>query len=141
MVSFSHFHRVRYWECDPMGVVHHSHYLKYFEDARTEALREIGITYHEIESSGVFMPVIESFVKYRKPAYYDDLLEVKVLIPEEPGYRISISYEVHRREGKKEDELVATGKVDLCFFDRAGERLTRTPEALTAALHRVRKTT
>lgn len=123
-----------------MSVVYHSHYIDYFEAARTEALREFGITYREIEESGVYMPVIEATVKYRKPAYYDDLLEIKVSIPEAPDFRIGIDYEVYREEGKRRGELVATGRVELCFFDRENERLTRAPEKLKGALRRAQET-
>ena len=58
MIRYVYRHRVRYRECDPMGVVYHTHYADYFEAARTEALREIGLAYKTLEEAGVQMPVI-----------------------------------------------------------------------------------
>ena len=68
MHRHTYFHRVRYRECDPMGVVYHAHYLDFFEAARTEALRELGLAYKSMEEAGFQMPVIDLAVKYRKPA-------------------------------------------------------------------------
>ena len=119
MISSVYRHRVRYRECDPMSVVYHAHYLDYFEAARTEALRDLGLAYRDLEASGVIMPVVRAEVHYRRPARYDDLLEITVLFPEIPRVRVPIDYEV-RHVGAP--ELIATGRVVLCFMDAARNR-------------------
>ena len=72
MFSFTYRHRVRYRECDPMGVVYHGHYLDYLEYARTEALRNAGLPYRQLEESGIIMPVVDISIRYLSPARYDE---------------------------------------------------------------------
>lgn len=126
MIVYNYQHRVRYRECDPMGVVYHAHYIDYFEAARTEALRYMGIVYKELEEQGIQMPTVDLAVRYRKPARYDDLLEIRVLLKEKPSMRIRIDYEV-RRTG--EPDILTTGHVTLCFMDVARQRPVLAPEA------------
>ena len=115
MFEYHYQHRVRYRECDPMGIVYHAHYLDYFEAARTEGLREMGLAYKALEESGIIMPVIDLAVQYKRPARYDDLLDIKTVFTETtPRVRIPISYEVRRVD---EPALLVTGQVTLCFFD------------------------
>ena len=134
MYSYVYRHRVRYRECDPMGVVYHTHYLDYFEAARTEALREMGFAYKHLEERGVIMPVIELSVQYKRPARYDDVLEIVVHFDEVPRVRVPLSYEV-RREG--ETDVLVTGHVTLCFFDRVRERPVSLPPPVRAVFERV----
>ncbi|MEM8487002.1 MAG: thioesterase family protein [Bacteroidota bacterium] len=124
MVTYNYQHRVRYRECDPMGVVYHAHYIDYFEAARTEALRDMGIVYKKLEDDGVQMPTIDLAVKYRQPARYDDLLEIKVILKDKPGVRIRIDYEVRR---VNEETLLTTGHVTLCFMDIERKRPVMAP--------------
>lgn len=70
--------RVRYYETDCMGIVHHSNYVRYYETARTEMLREFGTTYQEMEREGVMLPVLDVQSHYITPAYDDDLLTIRV---------------------------------------------------------------
>lgn len=124
MIRHVYRHRVRYRECDPMGIVYHTHYLDYFEAARTEALRELGLAYRELESAGVIMPVVEAQLRYRRPAHYDDVLEIETTISEPPGIRINIAYEVRR---ERSPEVLVTGNVTLCFVDAARNRPISAP--------------
>ncbi|MEM1093109.1 MAG: thioesterase family protein [Bacteroidota bacterium] len=107
-------HRVRYRECDPMGVVYHTHYIDYFEVARTEALREMGLAYKTLEDEGVIMPVIDLAVQYKRPARYDDLLAITSIVRERPRMRLRIDYEVRNAETQP---ILVTGHVTLCFVD------------------------
>ena len=129
MFSYTYHHRVRYRECDPMGVVYHSHYVDFFEAARTEALREAGWPYKALEADGLQMPVIDLALKYRNPATYDDLLAITCLVTEPPRTRIRIEYEV-RRDG--EPDLLVTGHVSLCFIDTHRNRHVMAPAGLRA---------
>ena len=120
-------HRVRYRECDPMGVVYHTHYLDYFEAGRTEALRDLGVRYRDLEDSGIIMPVVEANVRYRAPAHYDDVIVVDVTFPEPPSVRVPINYTV-RHDGN--DDVLAEGDTTLCFMDAERRRPIRAPEAI-----------
>ena len=133
MIRYVYRHRVRYRECDPMGVVYHTHYVDYFEAARTEALREMDLAYKTLEEAGVQMPVIDLAVQYRRPAAYDDLLEIAVLMADVPTTRARIDYEV-RRAG--EASLLVTGHVTLCFIDIQRGRPIRAPQRVTDVFER-----
>jgi acyl-CoA thioester hydrolase len=109
-----------------MGVVYHTHYLDYFEAARTEALRHLGLPYAELEQSGIRMPVIDLSVRYRRPARYDDLLVIRTVFPDSvPLARVNIDYTVFRDE--EPDAILVTGHVSLCYLDAESGRPTRAP--------------
>ena len=76
--------RVRYAETDQMGYVYHGNYAAYFEVARTEAFRQLGIHYKDLEAEGVGMPVGEIRTRFRRPARYDDLLTVRLYADASP---------------------------------------------------------
>lgn len=106
--------RVRYSETDQMNVVYHGNYAQYFEVARAEAIREMGITYKEMEEMGIVMPIVELHTKFLRPAKYDDLLTIKTQLRELPtGHRIEFHHEVYNEEGK----LLTIGRVVLYFLD------------------------
>ncbi len=134
MVRHVYSRRVRYRECDPMGVVYHTHYLDYFEEARTEALRAAGLPYKQLEASGMSLPVVEASERYFAPAAYDDLLEVETVFEALRGVRVSSAYTV-RRAG--EEAVLATGRVVLCFVDAARGRPTAPPVSVRAAFENV----
>ena len=127
-MTYLHRHRVRYRECDPMGVVYHAHVVDWFEAARTEALREAGLPYRELEESGVIMPVIDLRVKYHASVFYDDLVEVEASFPS-VGVRLPIDYAV-RRAG--EEKVLISGRVTLCFVDRERGRPVAPPDRVRA---------
>ncbi len=87
--------RVRYAETDQMGYVYYGNYATYFEVARVETFRHIGFSYKEMEDEGIMMPVLEYKTKYIRPAHYDDLLTIKIVIKDKPGVRIRFEYEVY----------------------------------------------
>jgi acyl-CoA thioester hydrolase len=109
--------RVRYPEVDRMGVAHHSHFLSWFEMGRTELLRGVGCSYAEMESQGVFMPVVEVSCRYRSPVRYDDLLEVETHLMEISGSRVTFDYRL-RRQG--EDALLAEARTVHATVNREG---------------------
>jgi acyl-CoA thioester hydrolase len=115
--------RVRYCECDPMGVVHHAAYIPWLEIGRTELLRESGIAYAQLEHAGVFLVVVKLEVRYRRPILYDDVVEVRTRV--EPGtskVRIEHAYElvVVERGGKSLEESVAAAATTLACVNRDG---------------------
>ena len=129
-----HEHRVRYRECDPMGVVYHAHYVDFFEAARTEALRKTGISYRSIEESGVFMPVIDLSVNYIRPAHYDDLLVIECRgFLSDSGVKVRFDYAVRRKD---EEAVLAEGTVHLCFLERERKRPVSAPDFVVKSLAR-----
>ena len=103
--------RVRYAETDQMGVVYYGNYATYFEVARVEALREVGMSYRQMEEEGAMLPVLEQYMKYIRPAKYDDLLTIKTYLKEMPGTRIRFEYEVYNEE----NTLLTIGNTVLVF--------------------------
>ena len=126
-------HRVRFRECDPMGIAYHVHYLDWFEYARTEALRDVGVPYKEIEEGGITLPVTHLEIDYKQSARYDEEIIVET-IPELSAstVRISCHYRVLRAE---DEQLLATGRVDLAFLDPVRGRPVRAHEKVTKQLH------
>ena len=116
-----------------MGIVYHTHYLDYFEIARTEALRNVGLPYKSLEENGVFMPVVDLAISYKRPAKYDDLLVIRTRMNmSESATRVTFNYEVVR---KGEEDLLVTGHVTLCFFDRKTRRPIRAPEHIVSLIN------
>ena len=91
--------RVRYSETDQMGFCYYGNYASYFEVARVEALREIGISYKELENIGILLPVKKFEISYQQPAKYDDLLEIRTRIVQLEGVRIGFEYKTYNEEG------------------------------------------
>jgi acyl-CoA thioester hydrolase len=118
--------RVRYNETDKMGYVYHGNYAQYFEIGRTDALRQVGLTYKEFEENGVMMPVIHLQSTYIKPARYDDLLTVKTIIKKLPGVKTEFYFEIRNQD----DVLITTGEVFLVNIDIQTNRPTRCPKVL-----------
>lgn len=123
--------RVRYAETDQMGVVYHSNYFPYFESARAEAIRALGFTYADMEKMGIIMPVIEVQCKYLRPALYDDLLTVKVILKELPAHH---KIEFHHEVFNEKKELLANGRIVLYFMESKTMKRTVMPAALLEKL-------
>ncbi|MHC4470433.1 MAG: acyl-CoA thioesterase [Planctomycetota bacterium] len=98
--------RVRYGETDQMGVVHHSVYALYFEEARTELMRSLGIRYADMERDGVLLPLIEVAVRFIRGPRYDDVLVLESRVSELSRARVRIDYSIYRKE---DGELLAHG--------------------------------
>lgn len=128
--------RVRYCECDPMGVVHHSVHPVWMEIARTEVLREGGISYREMEAAGVFLVVAHLSIDYRRPARYDDEIVVKCRVTGTGRAKLEHGYEIWRNVGADGvgGELVAEARTVLaCVGSDARPRPL--PEWLRAESH------
>ncbi|WP_258105395.1 thioesterase family protein [Marinoscillum sp. MHG1-6] len=122
--------RVRYAETDQMGYVYYGNYATYFEVARVEAFRHLGYPYKKMEEEGVGMPVLEYQIKYLQPAKYDDLLTIKLAIPEMPKARIRFTYEVTNQHGA----LINTGETTLVFMNMETGKATRIPAEVNKLL-------
>src|SRR5687768_3706336 len=124
--------RVRYGETDQMGYVYYGNYGMYYEVARVESLRQLGLTYRELEEMGVIMPVVENWSKYISAAKYDDLLTIVTTLREKPGVRIKFEYEIFNEEKK----LIHQGETMLVFIDKNTNRPCRPPQAMVKLLTR-----
>lgn len=91
-------HRVRYSDTDHFGVVYYARYLDWFEAGRTEILREKGVTYSELEKQGLFAPVVEIKVNYKKPARYDDIVVLETSVEHVGNSSVKFSYKVFNKE-------------------------------------------
>jgi acyl-CoA thioester hydrolase len=89
--------RVRYSETDKMGVVYHSHYIEYYEVARTECMRSLGMSYRELEATGIILPVTKVESIYKGSLYYDDEVVIVAKIKELPSYKIRFEYDVKKK--------------------------------------------
>ncbi len=130
LISYSTQVRVRYKDTDQMGIMHHSNYVVLYEQARTEWLRDMGLTYAEIERRGIMSPIIEVHSRYHYPAFYDEVLTIKVSMEEMPAARLVIASEVYNEAGK----LINTGSVTLGFMHSSTRRPCRAPEWFISAL-------
>ena len=105
---------VKYYETDQMGVVHHSNYIRWFEEARVEFMRNAGISYKTMEDEGIQIPVVTVSCKYKSPAKFDDTVIVRVWIKKFNGIIVEISYEVADKES---GEVRVTGESSHCFVN------------------------
>ena len=124
--------RVRYGETDQMGYVYYGTYAMYYEVARVESLRQLGLTYRSIEEMGVMMPVLENKSRYLAPALYDENLRIVTTLRELPGVKIRFDYEIYNEAGS----LLHTGETLLAFVSKATGRPCRPPEVMMSLLVR-----
>lgn len=105
---------VRYAETDKMQIVHHSNYYIYFEEARTQFIKKSGMSYSEMEESGIMIPLVESSCKYIQGAKYEDELIIKTCIKELTPVKAEFNYLVIREKDGKE---IAKGSTLHVFVD------------------------
>lgn len=122
--------RVRYSETDRMGYCYYGNYAQYFEVGRVEALRELGVSYKELEDDGIALPVSHYSVEYKRPAYYDDVLQVITTIVSCEGARIEFEYKVNNQD----KELLCTAKTTLVFVDMKTGRPIKAPEKMRSLI-------
>jgi acyl-CoA thioester hydrolase len=115
--------RVRYCECDPMGVAHHSACIPWFEMGRTELLRAGGVTYAQMESAGIFLVITRLEVKYRAPARYDNMLVLVTKVASGSRVRINHEYELWHdaEDGRGKSALLTTATSTLACVDGSGK--------------------
>ena len=117
---------VRYHESDQMHFVHHSNYLQYFELARLEWLSNLQISYAEVESRGIFMPVVNASLKYIKPLVFGDNFSVTVILKKEPTATLEFDYKILNQN----KQLISTGNTLLAFLSSDTKLPIRCPKFL-----------
>lgn len=122
--------RVRYAETDQMGVVYHGNFAQYFEVARVEWLRSLGVSYSDMERGGVMLPVVNLNINYRKPAHYDEVLTIKTRVTEKPTAKIIFEYEVYNEK----NQLISDATSTLVFVNIATRKPMMCPEYLLSKI-------
>lgn len=126
MAFLPHRHQVQYYETDQMGVVHHSNYIRWFEEARVSFMDQMGFGYDEMEKAGVLSPVIEARCAYRSSARFHDEVLVFTRIEQCTGTRLTVSYRV---VDAKDHTLRAEGETRHCFLNRMGRPVSLKKES------------
>ena len=106
--------KINYYETDKMGIVHHSNYIRFFEEARCDLLDSCGLPYDVMEQKGIMSPVLGIFCKYKQHVTYGDTIQVKAWFKEFTGVRFTVGYEIFN---KKNGILCVTGESNHCFTD------------------------
>ena len=106
--------QVNYYETDQMGIAHHSNYLRYFEEARMDLMRQLGLSTQELENIGIIIPNVDAYAKYLRLLHFEDRFLVVVKPAVYTGVRMKFEYEV-----LKDGELCSTGFTTHCFVDKA----------------------
>jgi acyl-CoA thioester hydrolase len=126
MYTHTHQIRVRYADTDQMGYVYYGNYAHYYEEARSEAIRSLGMPYKEMEQGGLMLPITRMNIKYIQPAFYDELLSIKTKVTEMPSRFIKFEYEVYNEKGV----LINEGETQLVFIDATTRKLAHAPQIL-----------
>ncbi len=126
MIHTKHSLRVRYGETDPMKYVYYGNYAEYLEIGRVELFRSIGMSYNEIENQGIWLPVSEYKIKYLRPAFYDEKLEIHTYVKKIPGVRIEFEYEIFNEDHVKITEASTT----LFFLNAQTKKIVKCPDYL-----------
>ena len=123
--------RVRYCECDPMNVAHHAAYIPWLEIGRTELLRASGVSYAQLEAAGVFLVIAKLEARYRRPIFYDDVVEVRTRVADTSAVKIVHEYElaVVEHAGEACETACAAATTTLACVDKAG-KVRQLPEWL-----------
>ena len=119
--------RIHYALTDQMGMVYHGHYAQFYEIGRSEAIRNLGYSYKDIEAMGIIMPVVDIHSRFLRPAKYDDLITVKTTLRELPlHHKIVFHSEIYNQE----ETLLNTGDVTLYFMEAQQMKRCEMPAAL-----------
>lgn len=115
--------RVRYAETDQMGYCYYGNYAQYYEVARVETLRSLGISYQKLEANGILLPVSDFSIKYILPAVYDQELTIRCDLKELTEFKIKFDYQTHNEDSK----LLNFGNTTLVFVDKQTKKPVNCP--------------
>lgn len=114
-----------YYETDQMGIVHHSNYIRWFEEARVDLIEYLGLPYQDMEQAGIIVPVLEVSCQYKGMIYYGEKVRIDTFVAKYNGARLDFSYEI----ANEKNQLVTTGTSKHCFLEQNSNRLTRLKKA------------
>lgn len=111
-------HKTQYYETDQMGIIHHSNYFRWFEEARVDFLEQMGYGYHRMEKDGIISPVLKISCEYKGMIRFNDRVEISLKLLEAGPYKFKIAYEVVDCE---DGILRAMGQSSHCYLNKAGQ--------------------
>lgn len=114
-MSFTYERKINYYETDRMGVVHHSNYIRFMEEARCALLDDIEMPFALLEENGITIPVLGVNCDYKYHVTFGDVIKIRLVTKEYSGVRMTIGYEITEKETGK---LILTGETKHCFTDR-----------------------
>lgn len=107
--------RLNYYETDQMGIIHHSNYIRLFEEARLDMMKKVGLDYRTLEEMGIIIPVTFAECRYLVPLRFDDEVIIHTRMTKYDGIKMEVSYEAYKTDTGK---LCTTGKTGHCFLDK-----------------------
>lgn len=110
-----HVHQVQYYETDQMGIVHHSNYIRWFEEARLDFLEQAGLPYALLEQSGIIIPVLEAAAQYKSSVRFGEVVSIHLNLQKFNGLKACFSYEITELNSKR---LCTTGTTAHCFLNQ-----------------------
>lgn len=116
-MSYSYIHKTQYYETDQMGIIHHSNYIRWFEEARTSFMEEKGFPYARLEQEGIISPVLSVECEYRKMVRYGESVRIEVTIEKFNGIKLVVGYQVF---DMTTGELCTRGRTSHCFLNAEG---------------------
>ena len=114
-------HKTQYYETDQMGIIHHSNYIRWFEEARVDFMTQCGFSYQKMEEEGVISPVLSVSCEYKSMTHFGDTVVIETLIEKYNGVKLQLAYTV---KDAATGEVRCTGKSSHCFLDRQGNVLS-----------------
>lgn len=107
--------RAQYYETDQMGIIHHSNYIRWFEEARLDFMEKMGLSYDKVEEMGIIIPVLSASCQYKTMVRYNDVVDIHTEITRFSGVKMTVIYRVTDHES---GELRCTGETSHGFLDR-----------------------
>ena len=120
MILTPYLHRIQYYETDQMAIVHHSNYIRWFEEARVDWFEQMGLPFAQIEALGIQVPVVSCAARYHMSARFGDTVAIYLTCDTYNGVRLGVSYEVR---SKTTGALLTTGTSEHCFLNSEGRVL------------------
>lgn len=114
-------HRAKYYETDQMGIIHHSNYIRWMEEARMDLMEQIGLSYKQMEAMEIISPVLSISCEYHSMVHFDDTVVIETKITTYNGIKMEVEY---RMTDKETGELRTTGKSAHCFLNRSGRPIS-----------------
>ena len=114
-------HRAQYYETDQMGIIHHSNYVKWMEEARMDLMDQIGLNYKQMEEMEIISPVLSISVEYHSMVHFDDVVVIQTRLTKYNGIKMEVEY---RMTDKETGELRTTAKSSHCFLNRSGKPIS-----------------
>ncbi len=110
-------HHAKYYETDQMGIIHHSNYIRWMEEARMDAMSQFGISHSNMEKNGIISPVVSVSCEYKSMVHFDDIVQIQVNVTKYNGVRLDLAYKI---TDNRTGELRTKGTSTHCFLDKAG---------------------